>query len=676
MRCIAVLLLSLGLLVAARADGPGDNQPDKVRRVPPPGVKVPDTDRLALEESLARLRSKIDELVKSATPEQRELLPDVEIYYKAVHDALKYDEFFNVKDIAKEVAVAKNLIEKGLERAQALADGKHPWTTQTGSVVRAYKSKIDGSIQPYGMVIPKNYDFKKPIRLDFWCHGRGETLSELNFVQQRQSSPGEFSSEKAIVLHLYGRYCCANKLAGEVDCFEALAHARKHYAIDENRLVMRGFSMGGAACWQFAVHYPSLWCAAAPGAGFSETRNFLEVFQKEDVSQAPWWEKKLWHMYDCTDYALNLYNLPTVAYSGEIDKQKQAADMMAKAMKKEGLELVHIIGPKTAHAYEKNAKAELIEKIDAIADKGRNPLPEQVKFVTYTLRYHDCFWIKVRGLGQHWERAQVEAKLTGKEGVSLTTKNVTDLLIQMPEGLSPFEAGSKPKIEIDGQVIESTAFVTPKLSFYVELQRVNDKWSVATKKETPGELRKRPGLQGPIDDAFLDSFLMVRPTGKPDNANTSQWVDAEMKHAMTHWRRQFRGEAPVKDDKDVTENDINNSNLILWGDPDSNAVLKKLAGKLPIKWKDGKVTVGEESFDAGTHVPVLIYPNPLNPKKYIVLNSGFTFREYDYLNNARQVPKLPDYAIVDVTTPPSARYPGKIVTAGFFDEKWQLTIKK
>ena len=56
-------------------------------------------------------------------------------------------------------------------------------------------------------------------------------------------------------------------------------------------------------------------------------------------------------------------------------------------------------------------------------------------------------------------------------------------------------------------------------------------------------------------------------------------------------------------------------------------------------------------YAADTHVPVLIYPNPLNPKKYVVLNSGFTFREYDYLNNARQVPKLPDYAVIDVTTP-------------------------
>ena len=37
----------------------------------------------------------------------------------------------------------------------------------------------------------------------------------------------------------------------------------------------------------------------------------------------------------------------------------------------------------------------------------------------------------------------------------------------------------------------------------------------------------------------------------------------------------------------------------------------------------------------------MVYPNPLNREKYVVLNSGLTYREYDDLNNARQVPKLP-----------------------------------
>jgi hypothetical protein len=676
MRSLCALLLLFTPLTVARADGPKDNFPDNVGKIPPPGIKISDEDRHALTEDLKKLQYAIGVLEDKKNPVALQYLPDVKVFEKAVRYALNYDEFFN----PKEVAVAKDLIKTGMLRADDLLHAKHPWTTQTGLVVRGYQSNIDGSVQPYGLVIPKDYDFKKKIRLDFWCHGRGEKLTELAFIQQRQTSMGDFPTDKAIVLHLYGRFCCANKLAGEVDCVEALNHVKKNYAIDEDRIVMRGFSMGGAACWQFAVHYPWVWCAAAPGAGFAETPEFLRVFQKEKV-QPTWYEQKLWHMYDCTDYALNLFNLPTVAYSGEIDNQKQAADIMAAAMEKEGLKLTHIIGPKTGHSYEKGAKAEIIERIDKIAEKGRNPWPEKIKFVTYTLRYNRCFWLEIERMEKHWERAQVEAEIVGRDTVKVTTKNVTRIVFTIEDLLKP---DTDIKLEIDGQRVNTRADpeVTggqrtgAKGNYYVEVERTDRGWRNVT--DTKGTLGfgKTPGLQGPIDDAFLSTFVMVRPTGKPEFDKTSAWVDAELKHAITHWRQQFRGDAPVKDDKDITEADIKHNNLILWGDETSNSIIKKICDKLPVKWHNGKVVAGSENFDMATHMPILIYPNPLNPKKYVVLNSGFTFREYDYLNNARQVPKLPDWAIVDITTPPNSRYPGKIAAAGFFDEQWKLKAEK
>jgi len=169
---------------------------------------------------------------------------------------------------------------------------------------------------------------------------------------------------------------------------------------------------------------------------------------------------------------------------------------------------------------------------------------------------------------------------------------------------------------------------------------------------------------------------MVRPTGKSMNDRCGAWVVKEQAHAIEHWRRQFRGEARVKDDTDVSDEDIAAHNLVLWGDPSSNRLLARIADRLPIRWDEHGIQVGSQTFSGDHHVPVLIYPNPLNPKRYVVLNSGFTFREYDYLNNARQVPKLPDWAVVDIDTPPSARWPGKVVAAGFFDELWELTSNR
>ena len=162
-----------------------------------------------------------------AKPDLLALLPDVQIYDKAVRWALSHNEFFNVR----EVAVAKKLLEQGLARAEQLRDGKAPWNTATGLVVRGYVSRIDGSVQPYGLVVPASYQPNTPhrFRLDVWCHGRGENLSELSFINGRQSSRGEFTPPNAFVVHPYGRYCNANKFAGEIDLFEAIEDIKKHY---------------------------------------------------------------------------------------------------------------------------------------------------------------------------------------------------------------------------------------------------------------------------------------------------------------------------------------------------------------------------------------------------------------------------------------------------------------
>jgi hypothetical protein len=639
----------------------------ETRPVPPPGINIPEKDRQKLEAGVEDLGKKIESLrgFLKNNPALRDLLPDVEIYYNAVRYALTYNEFFKADEVLK----AKVLLQEGQERAKALAASEAPWTRATGLVVRGYLSKIDGSVQPYGLVIPTSVavDPLRPRRLDIWYHGRGETLSEVNFLMDREHSPGEFTPPDAIVLHPYGRYCNANRFAGEVDTFEALESVRKRYMIDENRVLIRGFSMGGAACWMFATHHSGLWAGAAPGAGFSETAGFLHI---ADLNSVPWYQRRLWHWYDSTDYAINLFNCPTVAYSGGIDPQKQAADAMVKALREVGIELTHVIGPNTPHRYEPHAKQEVIRRMDLIALHGRDPIPAHVKFTTWTLRYNRMLWLQLDGLEHHWERATADATIAGPSEVRITTANVTGLTLLMPSGYCPLDESQEPAVIMDGESLKAPRPGSDR-SWEVHLRKIDGKWTVTASGEDD-KLRKRYGVQGPIDDAFMDSFVMVRPTGKAMSEQTGNWAKTEMAHAIDRWRKQFRGEARVKDDTSITDDDLASSNLVLWGDPSSNAVLKKFAAKLPIAWEADAIRVGAQRFGADKHVLLMIYPNPLNPERYVVLNSGFTFREYDYLNNARQTPKLPDWAVIDTSTPPSSRDPGKVVDAGFFGEKWEL----
>jgi hypothetical protein len=181
-------------------------------------------------------------------------------------------------------------------------------------------------------------------------------------------------------------------------------------------------------------------------------------------------------------------------------------------------------------------------------------------------------------------------------------------------------------------------------------------------------LHKTHTLQGPIDDAFLDPFMLVRPTGVPWNADVNQQALRSLARFDRMWAKFFRGHPFVKDDKDVTAADLAKYHVVLFGDPGSNKWIAKMSGKLPVKWTKDTVTLNGQSFPSSENFPALIYPNPLNRAKYVVLNTGLTIVDRDY-NGDYGLPRWGDYAIVKAKA--DSEVPD-VQTAGLFDENWQF----
>lgn len=636
-------------MTASAQTANSDAIPPIPRRLPPPGIKLKHDVRQNLEQQLAGVRERFAKQAKHP------LAADVDVYIQAVELALKFDEFYSDKDALR----AQALLETASHRLDALESGKSPWTNARGLVVRGYTSSIDGSAQPYGLVIPERLDLSKPAPLYVWLHGRGDKSTNLSFLQQRQSQAGRITPPQAIVLHAWGRHCLGFKSAGEIDVLEAIDHAAAQYNVDRRRIVLMGFSMGGAGCWHLGAHYADHWVAMSPGAGFAETARY----QRIDPKTVPLYERKLWGVYDVPDYTRNLFNLPVIAYSGEIDKQKQAALVMEEAFAAEGRKLDHRIGPGMAHAYHPRTLADILKDIQASCDRGLDPSPRRVSLQTRTLRYHKLHWVDVQRLDEHWLDTRVDAERTADDKLELTTRNVAALR------LTPDALPEQVALSIDGQTLR----VAPQLDAhtkqkFISLVKDDGRWRAGE----PNPRGKRPGLQGPIDDAFMAPFLVVLPSRKCRHPQVQRWVEFEQAHFLDRWQAVFRGQPRVKQDKDVTAEDFAQFNLVLWGDPTANSVLGKVVGRLPIEWTDEVIRVGEQRKDAGGHALVMIYPNPEAPDRYIVLNSGPTFREGHDRTNSLQNPKLPDWAIVDLSQPPDALSPGRIAAADFFDEDWRV----
>ena len=277
--------------------------------------------------------------------------------------------------------------------------------------------------------------------------------------------------------------------------------------------------------------------------------------------------------------------------------------------------------------------------------------------------------MQVDGLEEHWIPARVEAGLIGNRHIEVSTINVSRLVLSMPSGTCPLRPNGNPTVIIDGQQLIGDRVRTDR-SWESRFIKVLGQWRPVGRFEFAG-LAKRPGLQGPIDDAFMDRFVMVKPTGEALTEASGNWVSAQLGQALSDWELQFRAKPRVIDDIELSEEDIRENNLILWGDSASNSAIAKVIDQLPLKWTRDMLVLGQTEAKPDAPVPVLIFPNPLNPNRYVVLNSGFTFSRFGHMSNATQTPKLPDWALVDITKPYNAGDPECIVAAGFFDERWQ-----
>src|SRR5262245_14751380 len=114
------------------------------------------------------------------------LLADVEIFHSAAKWIMEFpDEFFNQASVASTLGV----LDEGMERARQMQDGRTPWVTAKGRIARGYRSAVDGSVQPYRVIVPEAYDGSKPVPLAVNLHGRATTTYEVNFLRATSQPP-------------------------------------------------------------------------------------------------------------------------------------------------------------------------------------------------------------------------------------------------------------------------------------------------------------------------------------------------------------------------------------------------------------------------------------------------------------------------------------------------------
>ncbi len=627
---------------------------------PPASVPLTAEVRAELVQEIVGLRAALKAL-QSEKPDVRQLV-DAEIGIEAVDRSMRFEELTKKNSPAQ----ARAILAVSKQRIEVLRSGPATWGQTPGRTVLGYRSRVDDTAQPYALALPIGYQEKGINRLPLYIelHGRGEQ-SEVPFFAQHEGKPAP-AGQTYLKLDVFGRGNNAYRYAGEADVFEALADVIRRYRVDERRIVLWGFSMGGAGSWHIGLHYPAKWCSVGPGAGF------VDFYKYQKVEQVlPAFQDRTLRIYDTTSYAMNLANVSLVTYGGEVDPQLAASTTMRDLAGQLNIPVNVIIGPMMGHKFDDASKAAFMAFHEVNAKRG---LPEstdrrKVRFTTCTVKYNECDWLRIEEQTVPYEESIVESEMEGDDTLHLDTDNVNALSVSrtIADKLSIDDS-------LDFPLTEAASGRLPEVYFVKE----NDAWQLLDYDDSiafaePTEPRKRHNLQGPIDDAFSQSFVCVRGTGTPWSKSHQAYADWNLARFQKEFDQWMRGQARTIDDTAVTDELIENHNLVLFGDPGSNAVLARVIESLPLDWTKEAVTFNDTSYNPDLHSVALIFPNPLNRSKYVVLNTGHTFHEKDFkASNAQLYPRLGDAAVLRFRADKKTGFSEEIVTGEIFNTQWEL----
>lgn len=642
--------------------------------------ELTEAERAEILTELQPLQARLD-AVRAAPKSNADRWQDAQIFLKGVVWAL---DFGPVNDANSREQLKRGL-RRARERIESLEAGQQPWVNRRGVSARGYLSAVDSTVHPYAVYVPASYDPAVPMRLDVVLHGSTPAVGvcEMQFANNSDGGdsddPSRFKAD-FIELHPLGRVGeNAYRFEGETDVDEAIEAVCRDYRVDRSRIVLRGGSLGGVGTWQLGLKRPDRYVALGPAAGPVDTIVFAnspwEHFVRLDPLTA--WQETMLHLVDAIDYTANASMVRVVAVMGDQDPYYGSHLLIEKAFAQEGIPFVGIVDHGAGHSVTAKVMQEQLDLLGQYAAQGRDPFPKQVRFVTWTLKFSRCNWIEVLGLEKHYQRAEIEASIAADGSINVKQpRNITRFAIHPPALQSPGVG-----VTVAGTRIDLGAAATGT-DLPVVIERREGAWTCAGTLDQVNLTGKRPGLQGPIDDAFATRFLCVRGTGQAWNPAVGAWADANLRRFADEWRRYYRGYLPVKNDSDVTEDDVRGSNLILFGDPGSNPWIRKILPRLPIQWTRDTLELGSERHSAADHGLQLIYANPLPGAegRYVVLNSGHTYHASELRFSYMVFPRLGDWAILKVgqnpPDAPAATVAETVLNSGFFGEAWETLLDR
>jgi pimeloyl-ACP methyl ester carboxylesterase len=472
--------------------------------------------------------------------------------------------------------------------AMALAAPLLPQVYTAGPQVVTFFSSVDDSDQPYALYVPRDFDKSRKYPLVISLHGAySNHRLNLRRVFGKGNLAGEADREASryfprlpdvdyLVASPFARGTMGYRGIAEKDVYDVLADVRKRFPVDENRIYLTGLSMGGGGALWIGLTRPDIWAAIAAVCPFAPE--------------------------DADALAPNARNLAVHLFHGALDPLIPVAASRAwqKRLAEAGVAVEYAEYPTVRHnAWDWAYKDAAI--FSWFAKYRRDPFPAQVRFRTSTYKYGKAYWVEATGLTPG-EPAFIDARFTGQNKLTVETSRTGGFALHLA-GHPMYSAAQPVEVTIDGTRLRVKA---------AAFSRKQSTWSAAP--YTHSEQAKRAGMEGPLSEVIASRHLYVYGTsGAAGEAKLAE--RREQAAAAANWsgpRAPLMLNLRVLADREVNEYELRHSNLLLFGTKETNLIIERLAGRLPLHLNAGAADYG------------LLYVWPVDGR-YVAINSGLPF---------------------------------------------------
>lgn len=547
-------------------------------------------------------------------------------------------------------------IDAGMALIEQLNRGEVYQPPRSTLTELAYVTANDRTVQPFYVHLPADYDPARAWPLIVFLHGYVPSISVVDpwLLSDQVCTIAERNG--CILVLPYGRRNTDFQGVGEVDVLAVIEQMKARFNIDPTRIHLSGVSMGGMGAWTIGLRHPGRFASLTPISGQTDMFRWWG-WDRERMTP---FKRFLVEWDNAEELAPNARGQSIFVQHGELDHLIPVVESRSMVARVRALDIpiTYFEFPGESHYIYWDTPC--YENAWGFArDQVLAPSPTHVSLRCYSLNYNRAFWLTVERFKRWGTPAEVDARVSDDGArLDLTCENVAALSIDL--NCCPLAAAPGAyRVMVNG----AERLVNPdgERRLQVEIEPRPDEGVGAEARPA-----KRRGLCGPAEDVFNSRFIVVQGTAGSAAENTV--LAQQVGLWAEEWDACADGWPTVRTDAELTAEEARGANLVLFGTPRTNAVLARIADRLPVEIGDHRYTILGRSFAGPNLGLVLCYPNPEQPDRYVLVYAGELYGRRLAVNHKHDM--LPDFLIFDATRFTTGDTEANVF-GGWFDVDWQ-----